>query len=96
MNKLEEQLISDISKTNVDYIARSLSDNEQYFHQLWQIIIRNEYKISVMAAWVWDNIAMLHPHLIDNYLAEIIEHLPKFTLDGIKRLLLTHFAAIGS
>jgi len=88
MLNLEEQLKSDISKQNVNYIVHTLGNNEQYFKQLWDIIKRDEYKISVMAVWIWDSIIIKYPEMFNPYLVEAIEILHKFKLDGTKRLLL--------
>ncbi len=87
-----EQLLAELSKQNTDYIASVIDKDEKLFRQLVELALTNEKYVSGRAAWVIEVLWLKYPTIIDPYLNEIIDFLPKSKYDNQKR----HFAKILS
>ena len=87
-----EQLLAELSKRNTDYIASVIDRDEKLFREMFELILTNEEYVSGRAAWVIETIWLKYPEMIDTYINDIIDFLPKSKYDNQKR----HFTKILS
>lgn len=90
----KDQLLAELSKRNTDYMASVVNNDEQLFDQLMQLVLTNEKTVSGRAAWVVETIWLKHPFLIDPYIPEMIDFLPRSNYDNQKRHFLKMLASI--
>jgi hypothetical protein len=83
---LADLLMVETSRRNTDLIADIIDKRPELFDELVEIFLRNEEPVSRRAVWVVDTVAEKHPHLLDRYIEPIVEMLPGFTHDGLKRV----------
>lgn len=82
---LDDLLLLEMSRRNTDLVADLVFQKPLLFDELFQAYTRNEEPLSRRAAWVVDTVAEKFPDLIEPHLNQIIEFLPKFDHDGLKR-----------
>jgi hypothetical protein len=82
---LEDFLLLEMSRRNTDLVADLICQNHELFAALFQIYLRNEEPVSRRAAWVIDTVTENYPELIAPHLGKMIEMLPEFHHDGLKR-----------
>ena len=82
---LTDLLMVENSRRNTDLIADIIFNKHALFDELFDIYLRNEEPLSRRAVWVVDTVAEKHPELLDRYLESIVEALPRFEHDGLKR-----------
>ncbi len=83
-----EQLLTELSRKNVDYIIHSMGDNEDYFAEIIRLILTDTDPIPQRASWVADGVCLKYPALIEKHLPALIEALPSFTHSGTRRNIL--------
>ncbi len=86
-----ENLLVDTSRAIADIAISEVERNPKLFEEAWELTVRDEYPMSMRAARVVDESAEKKPELIEPYLDEIIERLPEFKIDGVKRSFLRYF-----
>jgi hypothetical protein len=82
---LDELLLLEISRRNTDHAAEIIFRKPELFEEVFRLFIRNQDKLSWRAAWVVDIVSERYPDLIAPHLPEIINMLPAFRDDGLKR-----------
>jgi len=82
---LEELLLLETSRRNTDLVADIIIRKPELFEELFSVFVRNEEPVSRRAAWVIDTVSEKHAGLIRPHLHEIIDLLPAFRHDGLKR-----------
>ncbi|MCK5170794.1 MAG: hypothetical protein KAQ75_13030 [Bacteroidales bacterium] len=87
-----DQLLAELSKRNTDYIASVIDRNEKLFKQIFDLIIANEEYVSGRAAWVVETCWLKYPEMIEPYINDMIDFLPKTKYDNQRR----HFTKILS
>lgn len=87
-----DQLLAEPSKRNTEYIAAVVGQDKKLFKQLMELIYTNEPWVSGRAAWVIETIWLKHPYLIDPYIDQMIDFLPKVKYNNQRR----HFTKILS
>lgn len=80
-----EQLLAELSKQNTVYMASVIGTDEKLFKQMFDLILTNEKYISGRAAWVIEHIWLDHPYMIDPYINDMIDFLPRSKYDNQKR-----------
>ena len=86
-----EKLLVDTSRAIADIAISEVERNPSLFEEAWELTVRDEYPISMRAARVVDESAEKQPALLEPYLNEVIEKLPGFKIDGVKRSFLRFF-----
>ena len=89
---LTDLLMVETSRRNTDLIADLVYQKPELFDELMKIYLRHEEPISRRAVWVVDTVAEKIPYILKPYLESIIEALPIFTHDGLKRISLRMLA----
>jgi hypothetical protein len=85
LEKLEELFLPETSRRNTDLVAEIIMQQPELFGELFRIFASNKEPVSRRAAWVIDVVSEKHPGLIAPYLDKIVELLPEFSHDGMKR-----------
>jgi hypothetical protein len=82
---VSELLREEHSRAQTDFIADVIFNHPDLFPELWKIFMKNEEPLSRRAAWVADVCSQKNPVWIAPLLRELIETLPGFIHDGMKR-----------
>lgn len=80
-----EQLLAELSRKNADYIASVIDKDENLFKKIMELVFTNEKYVSGRAAWVMEILWLKYPYLIEPYIHDIIDFLPKSKYDNQKR-----------
>ncbi len=88
----KDQLLAELSKRNTDYIASVINKNGKLFQEMFKLILTNEEYISGRAAWVIETIWLKYPEMINPYINDMIDFLPKTKYNNQRR----HFTKILS
>ena len=89
---LSEQLLLEMSRRNVDYIAHYIGKDEQLFKNLVTLVFSGKPPLPMRASWVITVVTDKYPYLLKPYLKKIISQLEKFDHPGIKRNLLRYMS----
>ena len=82
---ISEQLEVELSRWNVDYVSGFVGNDPDRFHELWNLLVPENYPTSQRAAWAIDIINEKYPNLLKLYLDQLFVILPKIQSDPIKR-----------
>jgi hypothetical protein len=85
METLADLLRNEILWRNTDLVANLVSRQPGLFGELFRIFSGNTEPLSRRAAWALDIVSEKNPELIQPYLDEIVDLLPSFRHDGLKR-----------
>ena len=80
-----EQLLSELSRKNIDYIIHVVGDNDEYFDEIMRLILHDHDPVPPRAAWVGRRGSAKFPGLAEKYLSSLITALPSFTHPGTKQ-----------
>ena len=80
-----EMLSTDSYRATADAIVDKIGWNQDYFNEVVDYSLTNEYPVAMRAARVAQLCAEKHPSLAVSNLERIIEFLPKAKIDGVKR-----------
>ena len=80
-----EQLLSEMSRKNIDYIIHVVGDNPEYFDELIRMILYDHDPVPPRASWAAEGISRNFPRLADKYVYPFVEGLPYFTHPGTRR-----------
>jgi len=81
----KDQLLAELSKRNTDYIASVIDREEKLFKEMMDLVFANEEYISGRACWVIETLWLKYPEMINPYINDIIDFLPKSKYDNQKR-----------
>lgn len=80
-----DQLLAELSKQNTDYIASVIGNNEELFKEIMAVALSSETNVSGRAFWVVETIWLKYPYLINTYINDLIDFLPKTKKDNQRR-----------
>jgi hypothetical protein len=86
--ELREFLINDISLESLQEFTKQFEVNKNLFVFLFEILKENDPQLSWRAAWAIWHLFKNRKDILDLYIAEITELLPKLPIDGQKREIL--------
>ncbi len=84
-NNTLESILVDSSRTVADMANAAIAADPGLFEEAWELMMRDEYPLSMRAARVVDECAEKDPALMEPFLDETIRMLTKFRIVGIKR-----------
>ncbi|MEE4197386.1 MAG: hypothetical protein V2I54_07060 [Bacteroidales bacterium] len=87
-----EQLLAELSKRNIEYIASVVGEDRALFKELMDLIFTNEPYVSGRAAWVLETLWHSYPWMIEPFIQPIIQFLPRAKYNNQRR----HFTKILS
>jgi len=79
-------LMQQLSRRHIEYVAHCIGDDDAEFEQLMTIVLHGEESVARRAAWAMDVCAEAHPKLLSPYVDALVEALPGFSNDGVRRL----------
>lgn len=89
---IRTQLLSELSRTNIDFTIQTLGNNKEHFKELISIVLTDKDPLPMRAAWVVEGITEKYPDMILPYMKDLIKNLRKFTHPGTLRNLLKIFS----
>ena len=92
---IRAQLLSELSRTNIDFTIHTLGNDKNHFKELIDIILKEEDPLPMRASWVVEGITSNYPELILPYMKPLIKNLRKFTHPGTLRNLLKTFSRMN-
>jgi hypothetical protein len=89
---IRTQLLSELSRANIDYTVHALGNEPTYFKELINFIISEPDPLPMRASWVVEGITAKYPEMILPYKGMLIRNLRKYTHPGTRRNLLKIFS----
>ena len=81
----ESLLMQQLSRQHMEYVAHCIGDNEKEFGRLMTVVLHGREPVVQRAAWAMDACLDVHPKLLSPYVETLIDALPRFGNDGVKR-----------
>jgi hypothetical protein len=88
MNKveaIEKDLLYETGRKNTDRVSDLVLQKPELFEELFQVFALNQEPVSRRAAWVIDTFSEKYPAFIAPFLDRIVDLIPTFEHDGLKR-----------
>lgn len=85
MMNFKDQLLAELSKRNTDYMASVIGNNEALFKEIMDVALFAENNVSGRAFWVIETVWLKYPFLINPYIGNLIDFLPKTKKDNQRR-----------
>jgi len=82
---IRSQLLSELSRRNIDFTIHTLGNNKEYFRELMTIILKEKDPLPMRASWAAEGITAKYPELIEPYINDLVKHLKQFTHTGTIR-----------
>jgi len=80
-----ELLLKGNSRSYTDFVADIVGKRPELVSELWEIYLAMEEPVSRRAAWIIDTASENKPDWVIPFLSSLIEKLPVFNHDGLKR-----------
>ena len=80
-----DQLLAELSKRNTDYMASVIGNNEELFKEIMNVALTAETNVSGRAFWVIETVWLKYPYLINPFINDLIDFLPKTKKDNQRR-----------
>ena len=84
-HNLRELLLKGNSRSYTDFVADIVSKRPELVSELWEVYLAMEEPVSRRAAWIIDTASENKPEWVVPFLPGLIEKLPVFNHDGLKR-----------
>ena len=81
----EQLLMKQLSRRHMEYVAHCIGNNEKQFEQLMTIVLHGREPVIQRAAWAMDVCLDVYPELLSPYVETLIDALPRFSHNGVKR-----------
>jgi hypothetical protein len=91
---IAEQLLAEMSRRNVDYIANYIGNDLKLFHELLELVWEGESPLPMRASWVVTAVTDKYPDLLHPYIGRIVESIEHFDHPGTRRNLLRYLASV--
>jgi hypothetical protein len=75
--KLREQILKEHSKANCNAIVQWIGNSQQRFNQLFDLFLKDEYRVVQRAAWPLSYAVMDHPEFIKKHFSKLLKNLDK-------------------
>ena len=82
---IEQILNTDSSRAIADLAINAIGNEPALFEKAWELMLRDEYPLSMRAARVVDECAERYPLLMEPFLPVLGERLAAFKVEGVKR-----------
>ncbi len=80
-----DQLLAELSKQNTDYMASVIGKSEDLFGEIMSVALSAETNVSGRAFWVVETVWLKYPYLINPFINDLIDFLPKTKKDNQRR-----------
>src|SRR5688572_27994657 len=75
--KLRDQILKEHSKANCNAIVQWIGNSQQRFDQLFDLFLKDEYRVVQRAAWPLSYAVMAHPEFIKKHFSKLLKNLDK-------------------
>ena len=75
--KLREQILKEHSKANCNAIIQWIGNSQQRFDQLFDLFLKDEYRVVQRAAWPLSYAVIAHPEFIEKHFSKLLKNLDK-------------------
>ena len=82
-----------LSRRHMEFVAHCIGDNEKEFQRLMLIVLFGSEPVVQRAAWVMDICQEAHPELLSPYVETLIDALPRFSNNSVRRQAVKALAA---
>jgi len=89
----EALLMQQLSRRHVEYVAHCIGDDETEFKKLMNIVLHGKEPVVQRAAWAMDACLEANPKFLTPYVEILIDALPGFSNDGVRRQVVKALAA---
>jgi hypothetical protein len=84
--KLRETILKEHSKANCRRIVNWIGSNQKRFDELFDLFLKDEYRVVQRAAWPLSNCVIAYPEFIQKHFSKLLKNLKKTGLhDAVKR-----------
>ncbi len=84
--KLREEILKEHSKAQTVKIVHWVNNNQERFDELFELFIKDKYRVVQRAAWPLSYCVIGHPELIEKHFSRLIKNLQKPALhNAVKR-----------
>lgn len=83
--KIEEQLMVELSRRNIDLITHWVEENPGSENLLVDIFLTHQQKLSMRSTWVLEKLSEKYPEILKHRLIEIIDALNDIPESGTRR-----------
>lgn len=84
-HNFRELLLKGNSRSYTDFVADIVNKRPELVSELWEIYLAVEEPVSRRAAWIIDTASEDKPEWVEPFLPSLIQKLPLFNHDGLKR-----------
>ena len=81
----ETLLMQQLSRQHIEYVAHCIGNDTQEFQQLMHIVLYGKEPVVQRAAWAMDVCVAKRHELLSPYVEILIDALPRFCNNGVKR-----------
>ena len=85
---IKAQLLSELSRDNIDYTIQALGNDPVYFKMLVALLFEEPDTLPMRASWVMEGLTEKYPELIIPYKGMLIRNLRRYTHQGTCRNIL--------
>ena len=78
-------LMQQMSRQHIDYVAHCIGNNAKEFEQLMDMVLHGREPVVQRAAWAMDACLDTHPEFLTPYVEILVDVLPRFSNNGVKR-----------
>ncbi len=89
---IRTQLLSELSRDNIDFTIHMLGNDPVPFKELVNFIFNDPDPLPMRASWVMEGITAQYPEMILPYIGMLIRNFRKYTHPGTRRNLLKIFS----
>ena len=81
----EVLLMQQLSRRHIEFVAHCIGNSEKEFERLMDLVLHGKEPVVQRAAWAMDACIETHPELLLPYVETLIEVLPQFGNNGVRR-----------
>ena len=89
----ESLLMQQMSRHNMEYAAHCVGNDETEFERLMDIVLHGKEPVVQRAAWAMDVCLEANPWFLSPYVETLVEALPGYSNDGVRRQIVKALAA---
>lgn len=90
-----ESFLVQSSRKLTDLLVEHIGADQDLFDEAMALVLKDEYPLSMRAAWALSFCVNKHPFLLEPHLSRVIDLLPKTQVDGVKRCMLKAIVESG-
>jgi hypothetical protein len=83
--ELRTAILAEHSRQQMHRIVEYIGNDADKFHELMQLFLHNEYRVSQRASWAVSNCIQKHPEFAQKYLQQMLDNLKNPVHDAVVR-----------